>query len=375
MSTPANATGLGLRLGMALGCALLCASCGRPGGPNAFAQSEFPVPDAGPTILHPDAGTIQIATEAKCTPVQSSSPLPARTTIEGASSDAGVQADTYLTSDLYNQFKAICGGCHVDSNLGNFHVTSSTFPMVMADGNLNVLNRYIKSDDPSIYTPPAVSPNAMPFSQRADSDPVKQLANLLGIWITAGTPVGSFTLPTQASAAVAGYSLTTSLGSQLTNIGSCIPNKEMVGGSVSAMDQMDSFFAQATALPPTLDQTDLISLDSKTLAQNGVISFAPELPALERRRRQDALHPGAARAIRQVRQSDAEVHDSAQHALLQDVSQADHRRQREPYVSEGRDAFDRVPPGQQAARRNRAAECALRNVCVEQGRDGGAALG
>ena len=44
------------------------------------------------------------------------------------------------------------------------------------------------------------------------------------------------------------------------------------------MNQLDSFFAQATELPATLDQTDLISLDSEVLAKTGVISYAPTYP-------------------------------------------------------------------------------------------------
>jgi len=110
-----------------------------------------------------------------CLPARSSDPLPARTTITGGTPDGGSQAETYLTSDLYAQFKSICGGCHVESSLGNFSVTASTFPTVVDQTVYGI----ITSDDPSVYMPPAGSPNAMPFSQRASTDPVYQLATLL----------------------------------------------------------------------------------------------------------------------------------------------------------------------------------------------------
>src|SRR5262249_46845567 len=62
------------------------------------------------------------------------------------------------------------------------------------------------------------------------------------------------------------------------NIGSCIPDKQMVAMDPTDMDQMDTLFAQATELPPTLDKTDLTTLDSEELAKIGVISYAPTYP-------------------------------------------------------------------------------------------------
>jgi mono/diheme cytochrome c family protein len=208
-----------------------------------------------------------------CVPAQSSDPLPARTTITSGV-DAGSQSETYLTSDLFGQFKSICGGCHVESSLGNFSVTASTFPNVVDQTVLDI----IKSDVSTVYMPPAGSPNAMPFSQRATTDPVYQLASLLDQWISAGRPISSFVLQGQTTMASEGYAMTAALGAGLTNIGSCIPPKSMVGASTSAMDQLDAFFSSATALPPTLDQTDLTTLDSSALAKTGVISYAPTYP-------------------------------------------------------------------------------------------------
>ena len=272
MRTRARFAWFGLRLWVVAGCALSFVSCARPGGPNAFAQSEFPIPDAGGGPIPPIMPAP--ATMGMCVPARSSDPLPARTTITGGTPDGGSQAETYLTSDLYAQFKSICGGCHVESSLGNFSVTATTFPTVVD----HTVYGLITSDDPSVYMPPAGSPNAMPFSQRASTDPVYQLATLLNQWISAGRPVGDFVLQGQTTAASAGYAMSAALGAGLTNIGTCIPDRDLVGASASAMDQLDAFFASAIALPATLDQTDLTSMDSKTLAQTGVISYAPTYP-------------------------------------------------------------------------------------------------
>jgi mono/diheme cytochrome c family protein len=246
-------------------------ACSRPGGPDEFSgsKSEFPVPDSG--VQTPVK--IGAQTPPKCMPVQSSTPLPARTTIAGASQDAGTQSDVYLTSDLYNLFDKVCGGCHVESNLGNFHVTAGTFP-TLVDSSVYAI---ITSDNPSTFMPPAAA-GGEPFSQRQASDPVAQLASLLQLWIAAGSPPTDFTISSQSMGSSAGYAMTATLGSQLTNIGNCIPDKATVATGTSAMDQLDSFFASASTLPTTLDQTDLVSLDSQTLAQTGVISYAPTYP-------------------------------------------------------------------------------------------------
>ncbi|HLK89000.1 MAG TPA: hypothetical protein VKZ18_03845 [Polyangia bacterium] len=244
------------------------AGCGRPGGPFQVSQGDFPVPDAG------TPPPIAITTPAVCTPARSSQMIPARSSLTQATGgDGGAQQDVELTSDLYNLFKSVCGGCHVESNLGSFQVTETTFPTLV---NSTVLGM-ITSDDPSVFMPPALG-GGMPFSQRQPTDAVVALATLLQEWIAAGSPVGSFPLPTQASAANAGYAVSPVMSAQLTNIGSCIPSKSMVGTNASAMDALDAMFAQATALPATLDQTDLVTLDSASLAKSGVISYAPTYP-------------------------------------------------------------------------------------------------
>jgi mono/diheme cytochrome c family protein len=249
------------------------AACGRPGGPDRYPGSEFTSSTAGTTGGGGTggAGGAGGTTIAHCAPAQSSEGLPARTTLESGTSSSG--PPTYFTSDLFEQFKHACGGCHVESNLGNFLVTEASFPMVV---DMNVYN-IITSDDPNVYMPPAGG-GGMPFTSRPDSDPIKQLANLLSIWLMQGSPPDLFYLPDDGSSAAVGYALTTTLGSQMTNIGSCIPDKQMVAMDTTDMDQLDAMFAQATALPPTLDKTDLSTLDSEELAKTGVVSYAPTYP-------------------------------------------------------------------------------------------------
>ncbi len=262
----------GLWIGLWCGLAVT-AGCGRPGGPTAYSssQSEFPLPDSG--APPPPIGA---QTSPTCTPAQTSAvnAFPARTTIAGAAQGGGSQDNLFRTSDLFSLFKTVCGGCHVDAPDGSFQVSATSFATVVSGAMGSTVLGLIESDDISTNMPPY----GVAYDSRASSDAVVQLATLLDTWLMQGSPATSFTLPTQASSASAGYAMSASLGAQLTNLGSCIPNKAAVGTSADTMDQLDSFFAQATELPATLDQTDFVSLDSATLAKTGVISYAPTYP-------------------------------------------------------------------------------------------------
>jgi mono/diheme cytochrome c family protein len=261
-----------IRAGLAIAatCCALLGACSRPGGPSAFTQSEFPVPDAG-------APPVQVVKGAlSCTPAQSSQPVPPRSTVTAlAAGQATSQANTYFTADLFGLFDRVCGGCHVDNTLGGFSVSKSTFPSAVTNDVYNILT----SDDPAMMMPPPPPlANGMPFSQRPPTDAQVELASLLNLWLMQGSPPDVFELPAQAASSSAGYEISTALGAQLTNIGSCVPDKAMVAIDATPMDQLDATFSQATSLPPTLDLTDLTTLDSAALAQTGVISFAPTYP-------------------------------------------------------------------------------------------------
>jgi mono/diheme cytochrome c family protein len=266
---------IGLLYGLALAAA---GGCSRPGGPYDFSssQSEFPIRDSGAP-----PSTINVQAAATCTPAKTSAPnvFPARTTITGATPGGGDQPNIYRTSDLFSLFETECGGCHVDNTDGGFQVSASSFSTVVSGTMGAMVYGLITSNDTSGNPATSVMPPyGVAYDSRASSDAVVQLATLLNLWLMQGSPATDFTLPTQASGSSTGYAMSASLGAQLTNLGSCIPSTAAVGTSAAAMDQLDSFFAQATQLPATLDQTDLVSLDSATLAKTGVISYAPTYP-------------------------------------------------------------------------------------------------
>jgi hypothetical protein len=149
------------------------------------------------------------------------------------------------------------------------------------------------SDDPLVFMPPP-SAQGKPASQRSADDPVIQLATLLTEWIAADKPVDAFYLNNDnedAGSSGKAYLMTPDVANAMTNIGGCLPNKSIVATEPVKMDELDTYFAQLQALPPgqgtlanrlglpdRLDQTDLFTLDTETLARHGVIAYAPAYP-------------------------------------------------------------------------------------------------
>jgi hypothetical protein len=257
--------------------------CTRPGGPGV--TNEFG-----------DNSTVLLA-GAKCLPLLSAEVYPARSVVTHPGSGTS-DANVFFTSDLWQRFDGICGGCHVAANQGGWSVTESTFANQVSEMQVQ---QHILTDDPSAFMPPSNSPNGKPYSQRSSDDPVVQLATLLQLWIQQGSPPGQFLLSSpdggadggaDAGAADGGadareadaggpqgaYSMTPEVGASLTNIGTCLPNRYVVSTDGDAMDRLDSFFAQATTLPTTLAETDLTTLDSDALARSGVVSYVPAYP-------------------------------------------------------------------------------------------------
>jgi mono/diheme cytochrome c family protein len=209
--------------------------------------------------------------EPSCAPIHTSLLYPPRSSITAGSVSSA--PSKYFTSDLFSRFKIICGACHVDNSLGNFVVSEADFSSKVTQHVLDT----IVSDDPAIYMPPA-NTGAPPYSQRLATDPVVQLVELLKLWLAQGSSMDSFDLPQATQSAVAGFALTPEEGAKMTNLGTCVPGRLIVGTATAEMDEKDKLFADATELPSTLDKTDLVTVDSEELAKRGVISFAPTYP-------------------------------------------------------------------------------------------------
>src|SRR4051812_23389519 len=152
-------------LGVALTGGLAAMACSAPGGPDAVINEFGPPPDGGQSSNgSPDATTI--VANYICTPATSSEDMPPRSTITSQMARQPVQA-TMFTSDLFERFSKVCGGCHVQNSLGGFVVSAATFKAAVTDA---ILTTNIVSDNPAKFMPPLNTPNGMPYSSRAASD-------------------------------------------------------------------------------------------------------------------------------------------------------------------------------------------------------------
>jgi len=264
---------------LALALVAAAPACARPGGPDA--KDEFGARSVG------FPGGV-------CLPVTSSEPLPARYEVTSRTNGPS-SGDIFFTSDLFGRVNSYCGACHDGGQNG--------FSSKNQDQDWAKVFARIQSDDPAApggFMPP-VSAGGKAWSARlADpNDQIAELVRLLKLWIAQGQPGGSFSLAQGASsnedagtavdggsapeappaaASHASYAMTPDQGGELTNIGTCVPNRYSVAIDTGPMDELDAFFASATALPPTLDQTDLVTFDSEALARRGVISYVPAYP-------------------------------------------------------------------------------------------------
>ena len=287
---------------------------------SAPTRSDSGAPQQGssPPAAGVDAGT---PLSTRSCPQAAAQPLPQRLVVMSTVSTAA--PDLVYVSDLFERFKSICGGCHgpeVDPpGQGGFQIESSNafstamtkcvLKHVTSDGPSNPINTADpciapNNRDPNEPMPPAGQANSGPYDQRAETDPVKQFAELVTTWLAAGSPQ-SFSpagaaAPTSDAGADGGadasapgqYSMTPRLGDTMTNIGSCVPDKSMVGVEQDLSVKLDAMFAgltkaapgagvlaaQLIGLPEHLSETDLVTFDTATLAQYGVIAYQPNYP-------------------------------------------------------------------------------------------------
>lgn len=279
-----------LALGGILLLVAVLASCAEEEYPAWLWAEQHPAVEGGAAAA--PAPVAQIV----CRQAQAES-LPAR--LEAMSASAS-SSSTILESDLFQSFLSVCGSCHgpaVDQGMGGFQITTAAdFQTMMTAPILlhvtgSVCPTLPEPSSPTDPMPPCSSPNGGSYASRSDSDPVKQFAVLAGEWLQAGSPAEftptAATPSADAGAAASAFVMSPTAGNTMTNIGNCIPSSlAMVDEKVAALDAMfassqalpGGTAVQAIGLPEHLGDTDLFTLDSATLAQYGVIAYAPGYP-------------------------------------------------------------------------------------------------
>jgi hypothetical protein len=167
---------------------------GAPGVTGEFEESIFfaGTGQARVDVFECDASSPTLSKTISWGPA---TPVDAGLTADAASDARGsapMGGSFYSTSDLWHQFVASCGGCHVEAALGGWQVTQNDFSSLVTEA---VVQQSIKTDDPSLLMPPSGA-NGEPYSRRAPGDPLVQLAKLLELWISQGSPPVQFYVPT-----------------------------------------------------------------------------------------------------------------------------------------------------------------------------------
>jgi mono/diheme cytochrome c family protein len=217
-------------------------------------------------------------------PVHSAEPLPPREAVMRGDVQPGDQE--VFVSVLFSEFYSACGGCHTDGTSGDFHTTLADFTVQVDEKVLDA----IRNPDSEKVMPP-LDAGGMPWEERGEGDPIKVLAERLELWIRAGRPADVFYVP-RTGGVEPSYVFSRELAENLTNIGSCVPEKNFPFARITdEMDALDEKFARLEPAPPgqgtlaerlglpeTLAETDLTTFDSAELARRGVIAFAPGYP-------------------------------------------------------------------------------------------------
>ncbi len=277
--------------------AVVLAACAQETYPAALLGTGASSDPSGSTVAAASAGPMG------CSQARAQS-LPAR--LVAISAQSGSAPESVSDDTLFATFSSVglCGACHglgvAPPGQGGFQIRSveefrtKMTPAVLSHVESNQLTAAPTADDDPM--PPPGSANGGPYAQRSETDPIKQWAELVAEWLAAGSP--EVFLPSggsDAGAVEAGvsstFSMTPALGDALTNIGNCIPGAGMVATESARSSALDAMFAASTAnadttlsgqeqlgLPSQLSQTDLFTFDSQTLAQYGVISYAPGYP-------------------------------------------------------------------------------------------------
>ncbi len=285
-------------LALAVGAAVV-ASCAQEQHPESAPTAPAPTTDASA-----DAGIAAAITGPRTCVQAQSSPLPAR--LVARSAQASSAATVVLVDDVFAAFINACGQCHgPTSGMGSFQLaTVADFKTGM---NADVLAHATSDEsvnprmpsnpnDPLEPMPPYGSSNFEAYSKRDANDPVVVFVKLTQEWFNAKR-ANSFTLTegqadggqSDGGAALSTLTMTPVVGDAMTNLGDCIPGKGLVGIEETVSAQLDAMFAglrpkdsgsasDVIGLPEHLAQTDLFTLDSRVLAQYGVIAYAPAYP-------------------------------------------------------------------------------------------------
>ncbi len=248
-----------------LGAAGLSAGCHDGGGAAAGdPDASDPMPDGGP--LPPDAAPSDQRAKF-CPPAQVADKIPQRlaSTAENASMSF---------EQLRLAIHSTCAGCHQAPMITG----GLTYQDAYRGGDMLIDGQHKYVPGLSEVAPRmamALLTQKMPPIEIRQGDPpgYLRLGSRLEAWVAAGLPEhAEFPLPGETVGG--GQQLPPAIAAGMTDLGDCVPVPEIIGTDAP----LDARFAGLAALPETLADTDLVSLDAYELARRGTVAFDVEYP-------------------------------------------------------------------------------------------------
>jgi mono/diheme cytochrome c family protein len=219
-------------------------------GTSDAGTADAGVPDAGPVV------------DPSCLPPRSGERIPMRP-----------QSTRVLATERFDNLLVrvdeLCASCHKAPNaVGGFQYTSDLAGLKQ-HGALMALKAAQGEMPPRTQeTPPETGRKAA------------ELACAINAWLAQQSPTGEFTVDCEGTV-TGGVTVERRVGETMTDLGSCIPQYTGANKATLGSDpEKDAFFAQATALPRLLSETDtdIMTFDAKKLAARGTFAIAPTYP-------------------------------------------------------------------------------------------------
>ena len=206
-----------------------------------------------------------------CKPAKASSPIPERQFL------GKKFGGTVTYAEVRDSVNSSCKDCHQAPN--NAKGVSYIDAYQGEERTINGVTKYYpglyemaEKFEEAIVMPDSGGRKQMPPESRRKNNPAGflRIGKMLRAWINAGKPQGPFSLGDSEN----GITLPLADKVDSSEVGDCIPSAAAIGYDY----RRDKMFAAAEALPKSLVETDLFSLDAFELAQKGTVAYNVEYP-------------------------------------------------------------------------------------------------
>jgi mono/diheme cytochrome c family protein len=248
----------------------------QPKGPGLTNPVHNETPE--PTAAIDDRAARQQERHSMCPPAgeQSDRFVVARPASQDDSDEAATVREQLADIKVIRaKLESECQTCHAPNlGVGGFRFVTSLEPQLLTINGEDVTVPGLK--DTAAKMESSLRTGQMPPNAETRAEYFAELGDELGSWIAAGMPHEAAANTADTLPSIWGLSEREAF----TGLGDCVPTPEQVAPAlkVQKLQAKDQFFAGADQLPARLSETDLVSLDSSVLAQNGTYAYDVQYP-------------------------------------------------------------------------------------------------